>query len=185
VSGEPAALPETTRLILRRFTLDDAAFIRELVNDPAWIRNIGNRNVQTLEEARAYLTKGPLAMYGREGFGLYAVILKESGATIGMCGLVKRAGLEDVDLGFAFLPEHRGRGYAIESATAVRDYATFNLGLKRLVAIVSPANLPSIRLLEKLGFRYERPVKLPGDDEEIALYALPAPAAPPAATPSR
>jgi RimJ/RimL family protein N-acetyltransferase len=176
MSGEPGALIETARLLLRRFTLDDAAFIRVLVNDPAWIQNIGDRQVHTLEEARAYLEKGQLAMYEREGFGLYAVVRKDSGETIGMCGLVRRAGLDDVDLGFAFLPEHRGHGYAIESARAVRDYAKETLGLKRLVAIVSPRNEPSIRLLEKLGFRRERAVKLPNDDEEIDLYALAAPA---------
>jgi RimJ/RimL family protein N-acetyltransferase len=174
----PGVILETPRLILRRFTIDDAAFAMALVNDPAWIANIGERNVHSLEDARAYLEKGALAMYAREGFGLYAVVLKSSGATVGMCGLVKRAGLDDVDLGFAFLPEYRGQGYAVESAEAVRNYAIVALGLKRLVAIVSPANQPSIRLLEKLGFRYERPVKLPGDDEEISLYALPAPASP-------
>jgi [ribosomal protein S5]-alanine N-acetyltransferase len=174
----PDPVLETSRLILRRFTLDDAAFAMELVNDPAWIANIGERNVHSLEDARAYLEKGALAMYEREGFGLYAVVLKSSGATVGMCGLVKRAGLDDVDIGFAFLPGYRGHGYAVESAEAVRDYATDTLELKRLVAIVSPANQPSIRLLEKLGFRYERPVRLPGDDEEISLYTLPAPDSP-------
>lgn len=177
MSGEPGALLETPRLILRRFTLDDALFIRALVNDPAWIQNIGDRHVHTLEDARAYLEKGALAMYEREGFGLYAVVQRDSGEAIGMCGLVRRAGLDgDIDLGFAFLPEHRGRGYAIESARAVRDYAKAILGLKRLVAIVSPRNRPSIRLLERLGFRFERAVKLPNDDEEIELYALAAPA---------
>ena len=176
MTGAPATILETPRLILRRLTLEDAPFAMALVNDPAWIENIGDRNVHSLDDARAYLEKGTIAMYAREGFGMYAVVLKESGATIGTCGLVKRAGLDDVDLGFAFLPEYRSRGLALESATAVRDYATATLGMNRLVAIVSPANQPSIRLLEKLGFRYERPVKLPGDDEEIALYALAAPA---------
>jgi ribosomal-protein-alanine N-acetyltransferase len=176
MTGAPVQVLETPRLSVRRFTLDDAPFIRVLVNDPAWIQNIGDRQVHTLDEARAYLEKGQLAMYEREGFGLYAVVRKDSGETIGMCGLVRRAGLDDVDLGFAFLPEHRGHGYAIESARAVRDYARATLGLKRLVAIVSPRNEPSIRLLEKLGFRHERAVKLPNDDEEIELYALAAPA---------
>lgn len=175
---KPGPVLETPRLVLRRFTPNDATFAMALVNDPAWIANIGERNVHSLEDARAYLEKGAIAMYAREGFGLYAVVLKDSGTTIGMCGLVKRAGLDDVDIGFAFLPEYRGLGYAVESAEAVRDYATVTLGLKRLVAIVSPANQPSIRLLEKLGFRYESPVKLPGDDEEISLYALSAPARP-------
>jgi ribosomal-protein-alanine N-acetyltransferase len=174
----PGRVLETPRLILRRFTPDDAAFAMALVNDPAWIANIGERHVRSLEDARVYLEKGAIAMYEREGFGLYAVVQKNSGTIIGMCGLVKRAGLDDVDIGFAFLPDYRRLGYAVESAEAVRDYATVILGLKRLVAIVSPANQLSIRLLEKLGFRYERPVTLPGDDEEISLYAWPTPARP-------
>ena len=165
---------ETERTIVRWMTADDAAFILQLVNDPDWLRYIGDRGVRTLDDARAYLEKGPIDMYRRLGFGTYVVVLKETGALMGSCGLVKRDGLDDVDIGFAFLPEHRGQGYALESADAVRNYAIVTLGLKRLVAIVSPANQPSIRLLEKLGFRYERPVKLPGDDEEISLYALPA-----------
>jgi RimJ/RimL family protein N-acetyltransferase len=92
---------ETQRLVLRRFSLDDAAFVFEIVNDPAWLQNIGDRHVKTLDDARAYLQKGTLAMYERMGFGMYVVALKESGEPIGMRGLVKREGLDDVDIGFA------------------------------------------------------------------------------------
>jgi RimJ/RimL family protein N-acetyltransferase len=172
VTAAPAIVLETPRLVLRRFTLDDDAFAMALVNDPAWIEHIGDRNVHSLEDARAYLEKGALAMYERAGFGMYVVALKTTGEPIGTCGLIRRPGLNDVDLGFAFLPPHRGRGYALESASAVRDHATGALGLTRLVAIVSPANQPSIRLLETIGFRFERMVRLPGDDQEIRLYAL-------------
>jgi RimJ/RimL family protein N-acetyltransferase len=163
---------ETPRLILRRFSLEDAAFVMELVNDPAWLEHIGDRHVRSLEDARAYLQRGAIAMYERVGYGMYVVLLKSSGASIGTCGLIKRDGLDDVDLGFAFLPAYRGQGFAVESAAAVLDHGTRELGLKRIVAIVSPANLPSIRILEKIGLEYERMVTLPGDTDEIRLYAF-------------
>jgi len=141
-----------------------------LVNDPAWLEHIGDRKVRTLEDARAYLRRGALAMYETMGFGMYVVALKQSGEPIGTCGLVKREGLDDVDIGFAFLPQYRGQGFAFESAAAVLGHARA-LGLKRVVAIVSAANHRSIRLLEKIGLTFERMVKLPGEDEEIPLYA--------------
>ncbi len=162
---------ETPRLILRRFTLDDAPFAFDLVNDPAWLENIGDRNVRSLEDAREYLRKGSIAMYDRIGYGMYVVALKESGESIGTCGLIKRDGLDDVDIGFAFLPAHRGQGFALESARAVLEHGVRAFGLKRIVAIVSPDNQRSIRVLEKIGLVFERMVKLPGDDEEIPLYA--------------
>jgi RimJ/RimL family protein N-acetyltransferase len=162
---------ETERLSLRRFSLDDAAFVVEMVNDPAWLEHIGDRNVRTLEEARAYLRKGALDMYERMGFGMYVVTFKDSEEPIGTCGLIKRDSLDDVDIGFAFLPRFRGQGYALESAAATLEYGKSVLGLKRIVAIVSPANHRSIRLLESIGLKFERPIRLPGDDEEISLYA--------------
>jgi ribosomal-protein-alanine N-acetyltransferase len=162
---------ETPRLTLRRFSLDDALFVLEMVNDPAWLQNIGDRHVRTLDDARAYLLKGTLAMYQRLGFGMHVVMLKESDEPIGMCGLVKRDGIDDVDIGFAFLPQFRGRGLALESAAAVLEHGKRDLGLKRIVAIVSSANHHSIRILESIGLKFERMVKLPGDDEEIPLYA--------------
>ncbi len=164
---------ETQRLVVRRFSLDDAAFIIELVNDPAWLQYIGDRNVRTLEDARAYLRKGALDMYERVGFGMYLVILKSSGEPIGSCGLIKRESLEDVDIGFAFLPKFRGQGFAIESVAAVLEYGKRALGLKRIVAIVTPSNHRSIAILEKIGLKFERMLKLPGDEEEISLYATP------------
>ena len=165
---------ETPRLYLRRFSLDDAPFVVELVNDPDWLRHIGDRQVRTVEDARAYLERGTLAMYQRFGFGMWVVVLKATVQPIGACGLVKRDGLDDVDIGFAFLPAYRGRGFAQESAAAVLEYGRSSLGLERVVAIVSMANERSIRLLEKLGLRYERMIRMPGEEEEIALYAVPA-----------
>jgi ribosomal-protein-alanine N-acetyltransferase len=164
---------ETERLVLRRFTLEDAAFVVELVNDPAWLANIGDRKVRTLEDARGYLRHGALAMYERVGYGMYVVTLKGSGEPIGTCGLIQRAELTDVDIGFAFLPQYRGRGFAFESAVAVLEYGTRVIGLKRIVAIVTATNQPSIRVLEKIGLRFERTIRFPGDAEEIPLYAYP------------
>jgi RimJ/RimL family protein N-acetyltransferase len=162
---------ETDRLIVRRLTVDDAAFILELINDPDWLRFIGDRHVHSVDEARSYLLNGPLAMYGRSGFGLYAVVLKGSGVPIGMCGLIKREGLDDVDIGFAYLPQYRAQGYAYEAASAVMTYGRHEFGLKRIVAITSLDNDRSIQLLEKLGFTFEKIIRLSDDGEELKLFA--------------
>jgi [ribosomal protein S5]-alanine N-acetyltransferase len=162
---------ETERLILRRLTKDDAPFIFELVNDPDWLRFIGDRGVRTLDDARNYILKGPVAMYARLGFGLYLAELKHDHVPIGMCGLLKREELEDVDIGFAFMPQYRGQGYAYEAAAAAMAYGRKVLGLKRVVAIVSADNEGSARLLEKVGFRFERMIRFPGDADEIRLFS--------------
>jgi RimJ/RimL family protein N-acetyltransferase len=153
---------QTGRIALRRLTTDDASFIRELVNEPSWIRYIGERNVRTDDDARAYLVRGPIAMYERHGFGLWMCESKASGEPLGICGLIKRDTLEDVDLGFAFLPRFWGQGYAREAAAAVLDYGREVLELDRIVAITSPDNTASIRLLEKLGLRLEKSFEIDG-----------------------
>lgn len=162
---------ETERLTLRQFTAEDAPFILELVNEPSFIQNIGDRNVRSLADAVKYIETGPVISYARNGFGLYLVQLKESGESIGMCGLIKRAALEDVDVGYAFLPKFWSKGYAVESALAVKEQA-HSLGLRRLVAIVDPANIGSIRVLEKLGLTFEKMVRLAADDIELKLFAF-------------
>ncbi len=153
---------ETARMALRRLCLEDAPFIRELVNEPSWIRFIGDRGVRSLDDARAYLARGPIAMYERCGFGLWLCESKPAGEPLGICGLVKRDTLEDVDLGFAFLPRFWGLGYAHESAAAVLDYAREVLELDHVVAITSPDNEASIRLLRKLGLRLEKTLEVGG-----------------------
>jgi RimJ/RimL family protein N-acetyltransferase len=161
---------ETDRLILRWISPDDAPFILELLNDPDWIRFIGDRGVRTVEAAREYIEKGPAVSYARNGFGLWLTQLRESGVPIGICGLIKRDTLEDVDVGFAFLPAFRGQGYALEAATATMSYGRGALGLARIVAITDPENQTSIRLLEKLSLRFERMIRWPDDDTELCLY---------------
>jgi RimJ/RimL family protein N-acetyltransferase len=162
---------ETARLALRRLTSDDAPFMLDLLNQPSFIQNIGDRGARTLEQAAAYIENGPVASYARYGFGLYLVVVRDGGEAAGICGLVKRDGLEDVDLGFAFLPSHWKKGYAVESALAVKNLAVTTIGLKRLVAITLPANQPSIRVLDKLGFLFERMVRLAPEAEELKLFA--------------
>ncbi len=161
---------ETERLVLRQFDTDDAEFILELLNEPSFIQNIGDRGVRTLEDARSYILRVPVASYEQHGFGLYLVLLKESGTPIGMCGLIKRAGLDDVDIGYAFLPKYWSKGYAVESAVAVKDYAQDVVGLKRLVAITDPDNEGSMRVLEKIGLRFEKMVRLSAEDIELKLF---------------
>lgn len=161
---------ETDRLILRELALNDAEFIFELLNEPSFIQNIGDRNIRTLDDARAYIVNGPVASYAKNGFGLYLIVLGETGASVGMCGLIKRDGLEDVDIGYALLPRFWSRGYAVEAARATKTYAKEVIGLKRLVAIVDPVNEGSIRVLEKIGLRYEKMVRLSADDIDLKLF---------------
>lgn len=163
---------ETERLVLRQFTVEDAPFILELLNEPSFIQNIGDRGVRTPADANLYLLNGPIASYAKNGFGLYLVILKETNASIGMCGLIKRDGLSDVDIGYAFLPKFWSKGYAVESARAVKEYGRDVIGLKRLVAITDPVNEGSIRVLAKIGLTFEKMVRLTEDDIELKLFAV-------------
>ena len=162
---------ETKRTRVRRFRLGDAAFVHEMLTDPDWLRNIGDRGVRDLPTARAYLQNSILDMYARLGFGMYLVELKETGQWIGTCGFVKRDGLEDVDLGYALLPQFRGQGFARETAGAVLDYARNTLGFERVVAVVAPYNEPSSRICRDLGFNFERRVRLPIHNDELYLFS--------------
>jgi len=170
---------ESERLVLREFHLDDAEFILELLNEAAFLRFIGDKGVRTLADARDYLLKGPIESYRRFGFGLYRASLRENGTPIGMCGLVKREGLADVDVGFALQARYWSRGYAVEAAAAVLDHGKRILNLGRIVAIAHPDNQASIAVLEKIGLRFERMVRLSADAEELKLFG-PAPSGGPA-----
>ena len=163
---------ETERLVVRELEWKDSAFILELLNEPSFIQNIGDRGVRTLSDAEKYLENGPIASYAKNRFGLWRVSLKESNESIGMCGLIKRATLDDVDVGYAYLPRFWSKGCATEAALACRDYARDVVGLQRLVAIVDPANEGSIRVLEKLGMTFEKMIRLSGDDIELKLFSM-------------
>ncbi|MGU3368862.1 GNAT family N-acetyltransferase [Bacillus mycoides] len=161
---------ETERLVLRWFDIKDAPFILELVNDPAWIQFIGDKRIKNLEDATKYILNGPVDMYNKMGFGLYLVERKEDLTPLGMCGLIKRDSLEDVDIGFAFLEKFRSKGYGYESASAVIEYGVQKLGMKRIVAITSIDNVASGTLLEKVGLRFEKIISDSGEDLKLFGY---------------
>jgi RimJ/RimL family protein N-acetyltransferase len=160
---------QTERLELRQLVLNDAAFILELLNEAAFLRFIGDKGVTTLASAREYILKGPMDSYGRYGFGMYAACLAD-GTPTGICGLVKRDGLKDVDVGFAFLSRHCLKGYAVETASAVLAHARQVLQLHRVVAITTPDNVGSIAVLEKIGLKFERMIRLTEHSPELKLF---------------
>ena len=163
---------ETERLIINKFSVDDAAFVLELLNTPDWLAFIGDRNVHTLDDAKQYILTGALTSYDRFGFGPYIVKLKSNNVPIGICGLYKRDALPDVDIGFAFLPAYAGKGYGYESASAVLTYAKTVLGLTRMTGITKPTNQNSIRLLEKMGLRFEKKISFGNNGQESLLFGM-------------
>jgi ribosomal-protein-alanine N-acetyltransferase len=167
-----AILPEleTARLVLRRLDFADAPFLVTLLNQPSFIANIGDRGVRNVEDAHRYLREGPHAMYDRYGFGLWLVARKADRTPLGMCGLLKRDILPDVDLGYAYLPEFWGQGYAVEAAAATLRHGARKFGLTRVIGVVSQGNSASIRVLEKIGMRFERLYPMHPGEAEVRLY---------------
>jgi RimJ/RimL family protein N-acetyltransferase len=161
----------TSRLDLRELDFNDAEFILRLLNEEGFIRFIGDKGVRTLADARDYILQGPMDSYARNGFGLYAACLRDA-TPIGICGLVKREGLDDPDVGFAFLSRYWSLGYAVESAAAVLAHAQDVLGLERVVAITSPDNWSSIGVLEKIGLKFERMIRLVDHSPELKLFGV-------------
>lgn len=162
---------ETERLLLRKFSLDDTKFILELLNSPGWIEFIGDRNVKTEGDAINYLQNGPIKSYELHGFGLSMVELKQGKIPIGMCGILKRDGLDNPEIGFAFLPQYTGNGYAFEIAGATMAFAIDSLKIKTIHAITLPKNRNSIKLLHKIGMKFIKPIFLPNDLDELMLYS--------------
>jgi ribosomal-protein-alanine N-acetyltransferase len=158
----------TERLELREFSADDADFVLRLLNEPSFLRYIGDRGVRTSEDARRYIADGPVAGYARHGHGLLRVLRKSDGAGIGMCGVLKRDTLPDPDIGFSFLPQYWSQGYALEAARAVMAHARGVLGLERILAITTQDNESSMRLLGRLGFRSDGMITM--GDEELRLF---------------
>ncbi len=163
-------ITESKRLNICELSIKDSAFILELLNEPAFIENIGDRNVRNLEDAENYILNGPIASYHKHRFGLWAVELKNTNELIGICGLIKRDSLEDIDIGFAFLERFWGNGYAVESAEACFDFARNVVEIKRLVAITISDNKGSIRVLEKIGLKFEKMIIQPNDENELMLF---------------
>lgn len=165
----------TDRLRLRPARASDAAFVLELLNDPDWLRYIGDRNARSLDDAVRYVEDRLLPSYAEHGFGLDLVEERSTSEAVGLCGLIRRPGLDEVDLGFAFLPAHRGKGYALEAARATLGEAWATHGLARVVAITLPANRSSIALLGRLGFSHQRNLSIEGEADELELHVLDSP----------
>ncbi len=163
---------ETERLLLSRLSYDDCEFILELLNEHSFKRFIGDKNVNSLDDARRYLREGPITMYDKFGYGLFLVNLRGAARPAGICGLVKREAFDVPDIGFAFLERYRDNGYATESAKAVLAHGFEVLNLKRIIALADADNETSVRLLERLGFVYERKVRMPEDDHDIDLFSI-------------
>lgn len=163
---------ETERLRLREFDSTDGELIFELLNSQGWLKYIGSRSIATINDAVNYIETKLQKGYRESGFGFYLVELKATGVKTGMCGLVKREGLDDVDIGFALLPQFENKGYAYESSMAVIQYAKNKLKINKLAAITMPSNLTSVKLLEKLGMKFDKKISLPGDPEELFLYKM-------------
>jgi len=162
---------ETDRLRLREFNLGDTEFIIKLLNSPGWLQFIGNRNVETVQQAKNYLENGPMKSYSENGYGLSLVEKKDEKKAIGMCGIIKRENLDDPDIGFAFLPDFAGNGFAYEIADATMVYAKDELNISKIAAITVADNVKSIRLLEKIGLSFIKIFSFPDSKEELLLYS--------------
>jgi len=156
----------TSRLRLRALIEGDAPFVVELVNEPAFLEHIGDKNVRSENDARRFIAEGPWTRGQPEGHGQLVVERIEDGEPVGVCGLLHRESLELTDVGFAILERHRGRGYATEAAEALYRYGIETLGLVRIVGLTTPGNRSSIRVLEKLGLRFEKTVRMGGDGDD-------------------
>jgi ribosomal-protein-alanine N-acetyltransferase len=162
----------TERLTMRWLTLEDADLMLAVWNDPAFFQYVGDRGIRTVEQAEETLLSGAFSLYEDHGYGPFRLALKADNMAIGTCGLFRREGYEDPDIGWSVLPEFGRQGYAYEAASAVLEYAQSELGLKRILAFVSPENLPSIGLAEKIGLRFERLTRLVGEDKYVGLYSV-------------
>lgn len=163
---------DTERLRLCRLTLDDAGLMLAIWNDPAFIRFVGDRGIRTIDEARVALQEGAFRLYAEHGFGPYRMSLRSDGSAVGICGLFRRDGLADTDIGFSTLPQYCGRGYGFEAARAVIEHARDDARLIRLTALVASQNVASMRLIEKLGMMFEKMVRIPGDSADVRLYSM-------------
>lgn len=163
---------ETDRLLIRPVALEDASFILELFNSPKWLKYIGDRNVRSVSQSAKYIQDRMISQYERLGFSNFIVIRKSDLAKMGTCGLYDREGMEGIDIGFAFLPQFEGRGYAFEAAGKIMDLAFTQFGITELKAITTKYNFSSQKLLDKLGMQKSGTMTLPGDKEELLLYII-------------
>jgi RimJ/RimL family protein N-acetyltransferase len=165
------SLLATKRLFLSEFDINDAPFLFQLMNDPDWILNIGDREINSIEDAEKFISNKFFKSYKENGFGFYMIRLLENNSPIGICGLINRQGLKHVDIGYALLPRFRGKGYAFEATESLYEYGHNKLKIDVIVAIVNSDNNKSIALLEKLGLHFEKMITLPNDTKEIKLFS--------------
>jgi RimJ/RimL family protein N-acetyltransferase len=161
---------ETQRLTLRTINADDDLFYYELVNDPTWLEFIGDKGIRTVADARTAILDGPCVMQQRHGHSLYVMERKSDGVPLGLCGLIKRDFLPEVDIGYAIRPAYFGQGYTYEAASAVVAYARDVLRMQRLMGLTDPGNTVSINLLAKLGLTFVEHKVLPPNDRPTNIY---------------
>lgn len=162
----------TERLILKLADINDAEFYLQLVNTPKWLQNIGDRNVHSVEDAKRYITNKMLPQHEKLGYGNYTVVKKSDNKKIGSCGLYDREGIDGLDIGFAFLPEYEGKGYAYEASNKLKEIAFSKFNITKISAITVKENLNSQKLLRKLGLKFRSIITIPNDDEELLLFEL-------------
>jgi [ribosomal protein S5]-alanine N-acetyltransferase len=163
---------ETERLIIRPTNISDAPFIFELLNTPKWIKNIGNRNINSVDDAKNYINNKMIPQLERLGYANNTVIRKSDNVKLGTCGLYNREELEGVDIGFAFLPQYEKMGYAFESASKLKEIAKSEFGISELSAITIKENIDSQNLIIKLGLTFEKMINLPNDPEDLMLFYI-------------
>jgi len=161
---------ETDRLIIRKMTLTDAPFLLKLLNDPTWIQFIGDRNVNTIKDAENYIKEKMIASYQKNGFGFYVLATKDKNTSVGTTGLIDREGMKHIEVGFALLQEFTGKGYAFEATKAMLDFAHKTLKINPIVAITDLENIRSGKLLEQLGFRFDKNIQLPSFEKPSKLF---------------
>ncbi|WP_242083110.1 GNAT family N-acetyltransferase [Aestuariivivens sediminis] len=162
---------KTKRLHISKIVLKDAAFFLQLMNTPGFLKYIGDRNIKTIADAKAYLKSGLLKSYKVHGFGYYKLTLKEEpDRPIGIVGILKRDVLEHPDVGFALLPEYERLGYSYEASIEILKLAKDRFNLKKITAITNPDNDKSIKLLEKLGLKLEQRTDPFNEGKDLLLF---------------
>jgi RimJ/RimL family protein N-acetyltransferase len=161
---------ETERLVLREAVEADAPFILALLNSPGFLEHIGDRGVRTEGDARGYIVERMIGSYRTHGFGMWVTLERKGGRPVGLAGLVKRDGLDMPDVGYAFVADAWGQGYAQEAAAAVMRHAREALKIGALAAITSPDNYASMAVLKKVGFTFQGMIQLPGVDGESTYF---------------
>lgn len=166
-------IAETTRLIVRHFVADDAVAMCGVFGD-AEVMRFSMTGVVDEPWVRAFIERCR-RNYEQRGYGLWALARRDDERVLGYCGLTRFPDIDgrpEVEVGYRLIRTHWGNGYATEAASAVRDYAVNTLGITRLIALIDPANVASIRIAEKIGMHHAKDVLLDGFDHPDRMYLL-------------